>query len=77
MHQLAQLLGYRDSSSFTLADFGSIASLSTLRPFRYLEGRKTRYIMDLTPPFMAGLSPARCAQLCLAHLINYDFQMPQ
>ena len=54
--------------SFTLADFGSNASLSTLRTSRYLKARKTRYMMNLTPPFMAGLSPARRAQLCLAHL---------
>lgn len=56
-------------NTFTLTDYGSSASLSTLRRFRYLERRKTRYMMELTTPFMMGLSPTRGAQLSLAHSI--------
>ncbi len=62
---------FRGSFTFTLTDFGSYTSLSTLRTFCYLEIRKTRYMMELTSPSMTGLSPARFAQLCLAHLFTY------
>ena len=48
-------------------DFGSNASLSTLRPSRYLQRRKTRYMVGLASPSMAGLSPARYVRLILAH----------
>ena len=63
MLQLAQLLSFRGSFTFTLTDFGSSASLSTLHVFRYLETRKTRYMMELTTTFMTGLSPARFVRL--------------
>lgn len=60
-------------NTFTLMDYGSSASLSTLHRFRYLERCKTRYMMDLTSPFMAGLSPARGAQASLGALDNLDY----
>ena len=50
-------------NTFTLSDFGSSVSLSTLRPCRYLHTRKTRYMVGLASPSTVGLSPTRYVQL--------------
>jgi hypothetical protein len=50
--------------------FGSDVSLSTLRPLCYRRERKTRYTVERVPPSVAGLAPARCAQLFPAHRPN-------
>jgi hypothetical protein len=60
-------------NQFTLSDFGSSVSLSTLNICRYLEIPKTRYVVRLASSSTTGLAPARCVRLFLAH---YPFKQP-
>ena len=69
-YDLANSLGSHDILTFRGLRlhycFGSSVSLSTLRPCRYLQTRKTRYAVGLVPLVAAGLSPARWTPLILA-----------